>query len=52
MLERIKVTKQSESYKAIIKRDDGTTCAIEGTVSLMKAVSGDLVFQDSFHEAK
>ena len=52
MLERIKSTKQSESYRAIIKRDDGTTCAIEGTVSLMKAVSGDLVFQDSFHEAK
>ena len=52
MLNRIKDTQQGESYKAVIKRADGTTCAIEGTVSLMKSVSGDLVFQDSFYEVK
>ena len=52
MLNRIKETQQGESYKAVIKRPDGTTCAIEGTVSLMKSVSGDLVFQDSFYEVK
>ena len=52
MLSRIKETGESETYKAVIKRKDGTTCAIEGTVCLMKAVSGDLVFQDSFYEVK
>jgi PAS domain S-box-containing protein len=52
MLNRIKETGKTENYKAVIKRKDGTTCAIEGTVSLMKAVSGDLVFQDSFYEVK
>ena len=52
MLSRIKETGESETYQAVIKRKDGTTCAIEGTVCLMKAVSGDLVFQDSFYEVK
>ena len=52
MLDRIKDSKIPENYKAVIKRADGTTCAIEGTVSIMKSVSGDMVFQDSFSEEK
>ncbi len=52
MLNRINETQQSENYNAVIKRADGTTCPIAGTVSLMKSVSGDLVFQDSFYEIK
>lgn len=49
MLDRIKDTKQPENYTAIIKKIDGTTCPIEGTVSIMKSVSGDMIFQDSFY---
>ena len=49
MLDRIKDTKQPENYTAIIKKTDGTSCPIEGTVSIMKSVSGDMIFQDSFY---
>ena len=50
MLDRIKDTKQPENYTAIIKKTDGTSCPIDGTVSIMKSVSGDMIFQDSFYE--
>ncbi|MBQ7906027.1 MAG: EAL domain-containing protein [Spirochaetaceae bacterium] len=49
MLDRIKDTKQPENYTAIIKKTDGTSCPIDGTVSIMKSVSGDMIFQDSFY---
>ena len=49
ILNRIKETNQPEKYNAVIKRTDGTTCPIEGTVSLMKSVSGDMIFQDTFN---
>ena len=49
MLDRIKETKQSENYTAVIKRTDNTTCPIAGTVTIMKSVSGDMIFQDSFY---
>ena len=50
MYGKAKETKQPENYNAIIKRSDGTTCPIAGTVCMMKSVSGDMIFQDSFYE--
>ncbi|MGP1587706.1 MAG: EAL domain-containing protein [Treponemataceae bacterium] len=52
MLKRVKETGKAERYSADIIQRSGKVLSVKGEVSLLISHNGEMVFQDTFYEAK